>query len=272
MKARSQAKLKRSRRYEAAGLSGTLRALPRAMPRPDWQLNRRVTAIGLMLLILFGAVLFVALGDIFYVTRLSIVGNTRTPAQEIAQISEIGGKHILWVNQAEAAERVTNGIPSIKNAQVECQLPGKCVIRVQEREPRVVWQFGGAATWVADDGLAFAARATKGDDLKLVSIEAPQGPALLPGKEADPRIVAAVLAVTRALPKVRHYQYTPEHGLEFQSEQGFPVYLGLGENMADRAMLWQAVDDELAQQGVMPRFVDLRFPAAPYFEIAPVSE
>lgn len=262
MKARSQAKLKRYRRYEAAGLTGTLRALP----RPAVQLNRRVTMIAAVLLAVMGAALFVALGDLFYVTRVSIVGNTRTPAQEIAQISEIGGKHILWVNTADAAERITNGIPSIKTARIDCQLPGKCVIKVQEREPRVVWQFGGAVTWVADDGLAFAARVTKGDDLKLVSVEAPQGPALLPGKEANPRIVAAVLAVSRALPKVRHYKYTTEHGLEFESAQGFPVYLGLGDNMADRAMLWQAVDDELAQQGITPRFVDLRFPSAPYFE------
>jgi cell division septal protein FtsQ len=266
MKARSQAKPKRYRRYEAHGLSGTLRALPRILPRPEWRVNRRTTIIAVLLLFAMGAALFVSLGDVFYVTRLSIVGNTRTPAQEIAQISEIGGKHILWINQAAAAERVANGIPSIKSARVECQLPGKCVIRVQEREPRVVWQFGGAVTWVADDGLAFAARVTKGDDLNLVSIEAPQGPALLPGKAADPRMITAVLAVTRALPKVRHYRYTPEHGLEFESADGFSVYLGLGENMADRAMLWQAAEDELAQQGITPRFVDLRFPTAPYFE------
>lgn len=261
MKVHSQAKPKRYRRYESAGLAGALEALP----RPTWQLNRRVTIIGIMLALLVAGVLYVSLGDAFYVTRLTITGNARTSAQEIAQISEIGGKHILWIDQAKAAERIANGIPSVKSARVDCQLPNKCVIKVQERQPSVVWQFGGAATWIAEDGMAFAARATKDENLNLVSIEALQGPALLPGKEADPRIVTAALAVARALPKVRHYQYTAEHGLEFQSAQGFPVYLGLGENMADRAMLWQAVEGELAQQGITPQFVDLRFPVAPYF-------
>jgi hypothetical protein len=67
------------------------------------------------------------------------------------------------------------------------------------------------------------------------------------------------------MPNVRQYKYTTEHGLEFQSERGFPVYLGLGDNMADRAMMWKAVDAELDGQGVTPQFVDLRYPVAPYF-------
>jgi hypothetical protein len=87
---------------------------------------------------------------------------------------------------------------------------------------------------------------------------------LLPGKEADQRIVTAAVAVARAMPKVRQYKYTTEHGLEFQSKDGFPVYLGLGENMADRAMMWKAVEAELRALGMTPQFVDLRYPVAPY--------
>ena len=127
----------------------------------------------------------------------------------------------------------------------------------------MAWRFGGAVTWIADDGMAFAAH--RETDLPLITIEAPQGPALLPGKEADQRIVKAAIAVAKAMPSVRLYKYTVERGLEFQSERGFPVYLGLGENMADRAMMWKAVDAELDRRGVTPRFVDLRYPVAPYF-------
>jgi hypothetical protein len=111
--------------------------------------------------------------------------------------------------------------------------------------------------------MAFAAH--RDANLPLITIEAPQGPALLPGKEADQRIVKAAVAVAQAMPNVRQYKYTTEHGLEFQSKAGFPVYLGLGDNMADRAMMWKAVEAELKQLGVTPQFVDLRYPVAPYF-------
>jgi cell division septal protein FtsQ len=262
MKARSQAKPKRYRRYEADGLAGTLQSLPR--PTVGRIHGRRIV-FGVIGVLVIAAGLFVIFGDTFYVTRVSIGGNLRTPAQEILQISEIGGQHILWVKYGEAVERIVNGIPSIKSARVDCQLPNKCTIKVQERQPSVAWQFGGAVTWIAEDGMAFAARVVNGDDLKLVTIEAPQGPALLPGKEADQRIVNAALAVAKALPNVHHYKYGTEHGLEFQSAREFPVYLGLGENMADRAMLWKAVEAQLDQQGITPKFVDLRYPLAPYF-------
>ena len=262
MKARSQAKLQRRRRYDSAGLSGVLEARPRFQRR---SLPWRWLIGGVIGLALIGAVLYFFFGDKFYITRVSVGGNLGTSAQEILQISDVGGRHILWADTQKAAERIVNGIPSIKQATVECQLPDRCAIKVQERQPSVAWQFGGAVTWIADDGMAFAAQARPGKEVKPVVINALQGPALLPGKEADQRIVAAALAVAKAMPDVREYTYTNEHGLEFQSGQGYAVYLGLGKNMADRAMLWKAVEAELAQQGVIPKFVDLRYPSAPYF-------
>ena len=262
MKARSQAKPKRYRRYNSGGLSDALEALPRPQLRHHFVGGRWIALVVIAALVV-GAILWVWLSDTFYVTRIGVAGNVLTPAQEIVQISGIGGQHMFWVNHAAASERIASGIPSVKSARVDCQLPNRCVIKVEERQPSVAWRFGGAVTWIADDGMAFAAH--RDTNLPLITIEAPQGPALLPGKEADQRIVKAVVAVAKAMPNVRQYKYTTEHGLEFQSERGFPVYLGLGDNMADRAMMWKAVEAELSQLGVTPQFVDLRYPVAPYF-------
>ncbi len=262
MKTRSQAKPKRYRRYNATNLPSALDVLPRPRLRRRLVSGKWVAGVAVALLVV-GAILYVWLSDTFYVTRISVAGNRLTPAQEIVQTSGIGGQHIFWVNATAASERIANGIPSVKSARVDCQLPNRCAIKVQERLPIVAWRFGGAVTWIADDGMAFAAQ--RDANLPLITIEAPQGPALRPGKEADQRIVKAAVAVAKALPSVRQYKYTTEHGLEFQSENGFPVYLGLGENMADRAMMWKAVEAELKQQGVTPQFVDLRYPVAPYF-------
>jgi cell division septal protein FtsQ len=262
MKARSQAKPKRYRHFDSTGLSGTLEALPRPRVRRHF-VDGKWIALVLSALLVVGAILWVWLSDTFYVTRISVVGNVLTPAQEIVQISGIGGQHMFWINHVAASERIVNGIPSVKSARVDCQLPNRCTIKVQERQPSVAWRFGGAVTWIADDGMAFAAH--RDIDMPLITIEAPQGPALLPGKEADQRIVKAAVAVAKAMPSVRQYKYTVEHGLEFESERGFPVYLGLGENMADRGMMWKAVEAELNYLGVTPQFVDLRYPVAPYF-------
>ncbi len=71
MKARSQAKPKRFRRYESTGLTGTLQTLPRpTLPR----INGRWIALGAIGVAVIAAVLFVIFGDTFYVTRVSVVG------------------------------------------------------------------------------------------------------------------------------------------------------------------------------------------------------
>ncbi len=263
MKARSQAKPKRYRRYDSTGLSGTLEALPRPHVHRSL-ISGKWIALAVVALVVVGAILWIWLSDTFYVTRISVAGNALTPAQEIVQTSGIGGQHMFWVNHTAASERIVNGNPAIKSARVDCQLPNRCTIKVQERQPSVAWRFGGAVTWIADDGMAFAAH--REIDVPLITIDAPQGPALLPGKEADQRIVNSAVAVAKALPNVRQYKYTAEHGLEFQSKEGYPVYLGLGDNMADRAMMWKAIESELKAANVTPQFVDLRYPLAPYFE------
>jgi len=262
MKTRSQAKPKRYRRYDSTGLSGALEALPRPQVHRG-AIGGKWIALVMIALLVIGAILWVWLSDTLYVTRISVAGNVLTPAQEIVQTSGIGGQHMFWVNHAGASERIASGIPSIKRARVDCQLPNHCTIKVQERQPGVAWRFGGAVTWIADDGMAFAAH--RDLDVPLITIDAPQGPALLPGKEADQRIVQSAVAVAKAMPNVRQYKYTTERGLEFQSEEGFPVYLGLGDNMADRAMMWKAVEAELNALSVTPQFVDLRYPVAPYY-------
>src|SRR5512143_1177048 len=161
MKARSQAKPKRYRRYDSTGLSGALEGLPRPRVRRPVAGGKWI-GLALIALLVAGAILWVWLSDTFYVTRISVAGNALTSAQEIVQISGIGGQHMLWVNHAAASERIVNGIPSVKSARVDCQLPNRCTIKVQERQPIVAWRFGGAVTWIADDGMAFAAHRDAG--------------------------------------------------------------------------------------------------------------
>jgi hypothetical protein len=52
---------------------------------------------------------------------------------------------------------------------------------VQERQPSVAWRFGGAVTWIADDGMAFAAH--RDANLSLITIEAPQGLRCCPARK-----------------------------------------------------------------------------------------
>lgn len=263
MKTRPQAK-RRYRRYQAATLAGRLENVAR--PRLDWVAglaNSRVIAGGLLAVVV-AAALWLSLDASFYITRMRVLGNSRTPAQEIAEGTGLVGLHIFWANMAEAQRTLLHNAPSLKSAQITCQLPAVCTITVEERVPVIAWKYGGAVTWIDADSATFAARPTA-EALDVVTIEAVQGPALFPGRQADPKVVRAALAVAQLLPEVKIYRYSGARGLEFTDPRGFPVYLGLSEDMADRVMVWQALRDDLNARSIQPAYVDIQYPLAPFY-------
>ncbi|HZY41264.1 MAG TPA: FtsQ-type POTRA domain-containing protein [Anaerolineae bacterium] len=274
MKSRSQARpSRRYRRYNTtATLAGRLDARPRPMPHFAPQVNfdwladlskpRVLMAGALMLLV--AAAAWLGLDGRFYVTKLSVTGATRTPPLEVANTSGLVGTHIFWVNAAEAEAQLLRSTPALKSARVTCQLPANCSIQVVERTPLIAWQYGQAVTWVDADGATFNARAAQ-PDLKLITIDAVQGPALIAGRPADPKVIAAALSVARALPAVKRYRFSGAHGLEFDDERGFPVYLGLADDMSDRVMIWKSLRDSLIAREIQPKFVDIRYPLAPFY-------
>lgn len=271
MKSRSQARpVRRYRRYDAAAtLPGRLLpGRPRPIARPSLDLgaylsNSRVIA-GIMLLVVAAVAAWFGLDSRFYVSSVTVTGATRTPQIDIARNSGLGGTHIVWVNAAETEAQILRTTPSLKSAKVSCQLPAKCTLKVEERMPVVAWQFGQAVTWIDADAMTFKPLETK-EDLKLVTIEAIEGPALMAGRPADPKVIAAALSVARLLSDVKRYRYSGARGLEFDDARGFPVYLGLADDMSDRVMIWKALRDNLIAREVQPKFVDIRYPLAPYY-------
>jgi cell division septal protein FtsQ len=278
MKSRPQARpSRRYRRYNnAAALTGQLEARSRSTRRStsraaspisfDWLADlskpRAVTVI--LLVVLVAAAAWIGLDARFYVSHLGVTGTTRTPPLEVANMSGLVGTHIFWVNTADAEAQLLRSTPALKSAHITCRLPANCSIDVVERTPIVAWQYGGTVTWVDADGATFNPRGNS-TDLKLITIEAVQGPALIAGRPADPKVIAAALSVAKALPNVRSYRYSGAHGLEFTDDRGFPVYLGLADDMSDRVMIWKALRDSLTARDVLPKFVDIRYPLAPYY-------
>jgi cell division septal protein FtsQ len=263
MTPRQQARPRRNyRAYETTSLTGVVRATERlnlgALLRPR--------VIGAMLLVvLIGLAIWSGVDDRFYISAVKVTGNARVPANEITTASGILGLQVFWFNANEVEAHLTTKLPSIKSAHASCQLLGACTIVVQERQPVIAWQFGNAVTWIDAGGVTFAARVITDTADAPITVEAMQGPALFSGSQADMKIVQAALAVAREMPEVRRYRYSAAHGLEFDDARGFAVYLGLGPDMAERVSLWKALSTDLDARKAQPKFVDVRYPAAPFY-------
>jgi len=227
------------------------------------EFNHPRAVSGAILAAIAFAGIWIGFDELFYVPAPSVTGNQRVPAAEIVLGSGMAGLHVLWVNSSAVEAAMLQSVPSLSAARVSCALPAGCTIAVAEREPFLAWRWGQAEVWVDRTGVVFAAQGTAPDQLVVESIDAP---ALVPGRQAEPKVMSAIGVAAEALPDVRAYRYSVSRGLEFTDPNGFPVYLGIGSNMSDRAAVWRALREDLASRGIKPAYVDVRFPLAPYYE------
>ena len=226
------------------------------------EFNRQLLTSLSLLVVLAVAGIWIGFDDAFYVHSISVSGNARVPVEEIAAGSGLAGMHVLWVNSHEIEAAMLRAVPSLRGASVSCVLPADCTIRVIEREPFVAWRWGQAKVWLDRGGAVFTAQ---GDAPGVITIDATDGPALVPGQTLDASLLAALAAISEAMPEMRAYRYSVARGLEFTDPNGFQVYLGAGSNMGDRVAVWRALREDLAARGIAPAYINVQYPLAPYY-------
>jgi len=204
------------------------------------------------------------MNEMFYIYNPAVVGNQRVPASEIVAASQIETLHVLWLQPDRAALSLLQRMPELQTAYVGCALPAECTIQVAERAPLFEWKQSQTRTWIDAEGIAFPAR---GQTPAILVIEvAPDVPALLPGKTVSRDLMTTVTELIRVLPEVKTFRFTTVRGIEFTDPQNhWTVYVGVGSDIAARVSMWKAVSANLAARNVRAKFVDVRYPQAPFY-------
>jgi cell division septal protein FtsQ len=230
--------------------------------------RRRMSAAkatsGGLLLLLAGLLAYLFVSYDFYVYRAEVVRARFLSPRQVFERSRLDGMSIFYVRPGEVAERL-EAVPWVKEAEVVCGFPNQVRITLYERKVAFVWQNGGEAWGVDDEGVLLRLSEAEEDVLwvedrrQLVSREG-----------LDQTVAASVLAVRDTLPEVRHLTYDSRYGLSFQAPRGYVVWLGLGE-IGRKVGMWRALEADLSANGLQPEHMDLRFPDSPSFGLAGVS-
>lgn len=218
----------------------------------------------LLLIVVVAVALWLALDDRFYVYHADVTGAARVAPEEVFRASGLLGLHAMWVRPAEVEARILAELPGIESAQVVCGLlDEECAIAVVERQPRMMWDEDGRSWWIDADGVVFPAPGTIPEGWLI------QGP--LP-REEDGRLderarVALAELWSLGADAPQPLYYAPGRGLTFTDERGYRVILGQGPGMAERWQVLELLAADLEARGLTPRFVDARFPDAPYYSL-----
>jgi cell division septal protein FtsQ len=199
--------------------------------------------------------------DDYYVYGATVEGNLVVPTQEIFWASGLDGMSVFWIDPQRVAETISR-LPDIKSAEVACRLPAQVTIRVVERQARVVWQWQDRQFWVDDHGIVLQPRGALPD--ALIVRDAGAAPPRLGGRvEAEAVIAAQQLHDLR--PQLRAVTYDQDRGLVLESPDGGSIYLGVGDDMALKLAILDALETDLRKQGIQPEYIDLRYPERPTY-------
>lgn len=262
-----------TRRYERAGsvaLSTVkLGQAPVSLDRIRWR--HRGLWILLAVALLIGALaLWLTMDTRFYIYEAEIDGTRRVSQQEIFEASGLQGLHILWARPASIESQILEALPALESVEVNCDLPSECSISVVERRPRVIWDEGSDRSWIDEEGTIFLLQAAEVDSTTLGESSGAwivSGP--LPREDngdLEGQVLVGLAELWesgRELPDA--FQYSPDQGLSFVDEHGWRIVVGAGAGMNRRLQVMDRMVTYLESRGVTPRFVDVRFPEAPYY-------
>lgn len=244
------------------------RFLPAPVARHAARRMRKALWYGIAILVIVGAVgVWLTIDERFYIYQADVVGAQRVSSEEVFHASGLSGLHILWARSAEIEARIMEALPVIGTVEVSCGLPADCTITVAEREPEVVWDDAERGQlWAVDaDGVIFPPEETTPTDWQV------RGP--MPREEEgrlDENVRVALcelVASDRGAFLSRELYYEPGRGLLFVDEHGWRIILGEGDGMAERLRVAEQLMTYLESRSLSPKFVDVRFPSAPYYSL-----
>jgi hypothetical protein len=249
-------------------VTGRSRASSR--PQPWWRWLRR--ALLVLVFLMVGLIVWGLLDDRFYVYDANVVGAVRVSPEEVFWASDLPGLHVLWANSRRLEAQILAELPSLESAEVACRLPSNCTIAVVERQPRMMWNDGEQLWGVGADGAVFPADSLtssstgglRGGAAWVVRGPLPKGE---DGLLVEPARVALTELWASGVEMAPELVYVPARGFVIVDSRGWRVIVGQGTGVKERLEVLGAVAADLEAREVEPKFVDVRFPEAPYYSL-----
>lgn len=218
---------------------------------------------GTITLSLLGLLFLFFSTDFFYVHSIAVGGLRYLTKEEVFALTDIANLHIFWVDPVQVRENVLRS-PTIADVDVQVGWPPQIVtILVEEREPVLVWEQSGVATWVDIQGRVMRQRDDRPELLRIVS-EVNDGP-LSQNVQVDISIVSGALQLRTLYPNITVLRYDPGKGLGYQDGRGWLAWFGSGSNMPEKLKVYNQLVDNLLTRGIQPREINLVSPNAPYY-------
>ncbi len=209
---------------------------------------------GALILILVGVLGFFFLSDSMYVTGIAVGGLETMTVNEVYELLPVSGLHVFWLDPGTIRAKLLES-PTIANATVTVGFPPNTVqVIIEEREPALVWEQAGAVSWIDLQGRVMRQREDRQTLLRIQADPILEGSI---GVSIDPQVVTSAIQLHDLLPELAAFRYHPDKGLGYTDPGGWEVWLGVGSDMQQKILIYNAIVADNAAQGIEPREINL---------------
>jgi hypothetical protein len=86
-----------------------------------------------------------------------------------------------------------------------------------------------------------------------------------PGRQIDPNIIKGTQRLRRFAPNLSLVRYSRANGLTVATSEGWPVYLGAGEEIEAKLVVLTTILADLKARNIIPAYLDIRNPLRPVY-------
>jgi len=200
----------------------------------------------------------------FYVFDVQVAGTVVADAQEVVRASGLEGYSAFHVEADAISDRIRSRFPGIERAHVQCQLPNRVVIRVQEGDAQFAWESQGTVFLTDSQGhvLQISDETRKG----LITIRDMDNGAVQVGDTLEVTALDTAEQLHGLLPDIWSFEYSHDMGVSLHDVRGWHIHFGDAEALPAKVASMNALLQEIARKGETVRLIDLRFAGSPYYE------
>jgi hypothetical protein len=203
--------------------------------------------------------------DSFYIHSIAVGGLQHLTKEEVFALTDIANMHVFWLDPDQVRANILRS-PTVADASVQIGWPPNMVqIVIEERQPALVWEQSGVATWIDLQGRVMRQREDR-PELLRVSSDVGDGP-VGTNMQISVDVVNGALQLRTLFPNLQVLRYHPEKGLGFQDERGWEAWFGTGTDMPEKMLIYQAIVTNLQGRGIQPGAVDVSNPDAPHYSV-----
>lgn len=205
--------------------------------------------------------------DAFYVRSISVGGLQYLTKEEIFAFADIANIHLFWIDPETVRANLLRS-PGVADARVTLSWPPNMVqILVEERQPVLVWEQNGVASWIELSGRMMAQREERANLVRVIAEGDAFGGPLAANETIPQDVVAGALQLRELLPDVPAFRYHPNKGLGYKNENGWDIWFGTGINMPDKVLVYRAIAENLRARGIQPGEINVSNPTKPYYNV-----